>query len=319
MKKKFFESLNFLLVCLIMGTTCFGGGYAMIPIMEKEFAEKRKYVTVDELTEIVAIGQSLPGLISLNTLIILSYRRAGILGVIMSMLGLVIPSVVIITLVYFIYENIIGNKFVDAALLGIKGGVIGILIYAIYKMWKSSVKRWFHFVIVGVTIVLALFTPLNPIYVILIVGGSFIVLFILSELIFKTKWNLERGKNEGVDQLIVNPEQCDSKKSNNPVSDDERFNVEGLDVADGEHSGKLSKSETANYHDLEAYGENDGEENKVTQVDEKELSGNSNSQVNATVRNRKQVDKESSNNNIDEHLTKQSSISSKNSNDEGEL
>lgn len=191
MKQKLKDCWTLFYLCLIMGATCFGGGYGMIPVMEREFVTKRKYVSESDMADIVSLAQSLPGLISFNTVILISYRKAGILGVISSILGLLIPSLVIISVIVVVYEHFADNKWVNSALKGIKFAVIGVLIYAVVKLSKNSLVKWYHYLIAIFVLLLSLFVDINPIYIIITVGVVFTSACYLNDLITKKKKKAE--------------------------------------------------------------------------------------------------------------------------------
>ncbi len=127
------------LAFLKIGALTFGGGYAMIPIIEDEVTKKRKWISEIEILDILAISESTPGPIAVNTATYVGYKVGGILGSIFATLGLAIPSFVIIFVISFFYKDFMQWKVIEAAFKGLKIGVILLLINAVIKL-KKGVK-----------------------------------------------------------------------------------------------------------------------------------------------------------------------------------
>ena len=135
----FIRILVLFLTFMKIGAFTFGGGYAMIPIIEEEVAKKRKWVSDIEILDIIAISESTPGPIAVNTATYVGYKVSGILGSIFATLGLAIPSFVIIFVISFFYKDFIQWKPMIAIFRGLKVGVILLLISALFKL-KKGVK-----------------------------------------------------------------------------------------------------------------------------------------------------------------------------------
>ncbi len=127
--------LNFLKI----GALTFGGGYAMIPIIEEEVTKKRKWVTEMEILDIIAIAESTPGPIAVNAATYVGYKVGGVLGSIIATLGLTIPSFVIIFVISFFYKDFMQWQPIQAIFKGLKVGVIILLFSAVLKL-KKGVK-----------------------------------------------------------------------------------------------------------------------------------------------------------------------------------
>ena len=135
------------------GLLTFGGGYAMIPILEKEVSEKRKWIKDSEVVDILAISESTPGPIAVNTATYVGYEVAGFWGSFFATLGLILPSFGIIFAISFFYKDFMSWQIVQAAFKGLRIGVIILLIKAVLKLKKSiqfSVLSW---IIFGITFV----------------------------------------------------------------------------------------------------------------------------------------------------------------------
>ena len=120
-----------------VGALTFGGGYAMIPIIEEEVTKKHRWISSMEILDVIAISESTPGPIAVNTATYVGYKVGGIWGSIFATLGLALPSFVIIFIISFFYKDFIQWKAVDAIFKGLKVGVILLLIKALIKLSKG--------------------------------------------------------------------------------------------------------------------------------------------------------------------------------------
>ena len=141
MKKdnKFIRLLVLFLTFMKIGAFTFGGGYAMVPIIEEEVTRKRKWISEMEILDILAISETTPGPIAVNTATYVGYKVGGILGSIFATLGLAIPSFVIIFVISFFYKDFMEWKVIAAMFKGLKVGVILLLVNALFKL-KKGVK-----------------------------------------------------------------------------------------------------------------------------------------------------------------------------------
>lgn len=121
-----------------MGAVTFGGGYAMLPILERELTENRDWLTEEELLDYYAIGQSTPGIIAVNVATFVGYKRAGVLGGIVATAGMVSPSIVIISLIASFISNFTEITWVQSALKGINVAVCVLLLSSLMKLQKKS-------------------------------------------------------------------------------------------------------------------------------------------------------------------------------------
>ncbi len=136
-KSKFSTVLELFLVFFKIGAVTFGGGLAMLPIMEQELAEKRDWVTKERLLDYFAIGQSTPGIIAVNVATFIGYTRAGILGGCLATLGVIMPSLIIITIIALFLSGFNDIEWVKKALAGINIGVSALLCKAVWKFHKN--------------------------------------------------------------------------------------------------------------------------------------------------------------------------------------
>ena len=138
-----------------IGAFTFGGGYAMIPLIQNEAVEKHHWVTDDDILEIIAIAESTPGPIAINSATFVGYRAAGILGSVCATLGVVLPSFVVILALSFVLEAFQELPAVQYAFFGIRAGVLALLCKALWTMYKKSPKGWVGYVIMAGSFVLS--------------------------------------------------------------------------------------------------------------------------------------------------------------------
>ena len=137
-KERFVKALKLFGIFAKIGAFTFGGGYAMIPLIEYETAEKRNLVDKEEISDIVAIAESTPGPISINSATFIGYRTCGILGAIFATLGVVLPSFFVMLLIAFFLRHIMDNQYVQYAFFGIRAGVLALIVKAVVNFWKRA-------------------------------------------------------------------------------------------------------------------------------------------------------------------------------------
>lgn len=135
------ELIKMFLVFAKIGVMTFGGGYAMLPILQREIVEKRGWATEEELTDYFAIGQCTPGVIAVNTATFIGHKKRGIIGGIATTLGVVFPSLVIISLIAAFLTNFADIPFVQNALAGVNACVVALIASSVLKLGKSTLKN----------------------------------------------------------------------------------------------------------------------------------------------------------------------------------
>ena len=138
-----------------IGVCTFGGGYAMLPILQRELVENKKWATEGELADYYAVGQCTPGIIAVNTATFVGRGQAGIVGGVVATLGLVFPSLVIIMLIAAFLQNFMHLEFVILAFNGVRAGVVALILTSVIKLVKNSVIDWPTRIIYAVVLVLA--------------------------------------------------------------------------------------------------------------------------------------------------------------------
>lgn len=150
-----------------IGAFTFGGGYAMIPLIQNEAVEKRHWVSDEDILEVVAIAESTPGPIAINSATFVGYKAAGILGSVCATLGVVLPSFVIILLLSYVLQQFQQVLAVQYAFQGIRAGVLALLVKALWTMYKKSPKGWVGYVVMGASFILTAVFDFNVIFVII--------------------------------------------------------------------------------------------------------------------------------------------------------
>ncbi len=164
------ELWEFFVVFARIGGLTFGGGYAMLPILQKEVVEKRGWATEEELLDYYAIGQCTPGIIAVNTATFIGYKRRGLTGGVAATLGVVFPSLVIISIIAAFLTHFADIKLVQDAFWGIRVCVCVLILNAVRKFMKKSIVDicsllLFVFVFFGVV-----WTDVSPVELILAAG-----------------------------------------------------------------------------------------------------------------------------------------------------
>ena len=167
-----------------IGALTFGGGYAMIPILEREIVDRRGWATEEELMDYYAVGQCTPGVIAVNVATFIGYKVGGTLGGIAATLGVVAPSVLIITLIAGILTNFADVPAVKSAFAGIRVCVSVLIVNAVIKLWKKAVVDKATLVLFLLVFLLSLLTGLSPAVFVLLCAAAGILL---------TRWGV-RGK-----------------------------------------------------------------------------------------------------------------------------
>ncbi len=153
-----------------MGLFTFGGGYAMLPMIQKEVIEKYHWASEEEVLDYYAIGQCTPGVIAVNTATFVGYYQKGVLGGIVATLGVIMPSLIIIVLIAALISNFMEIEWVRHALKGVNVAVCILLVNAISNLWSKSIKNIAAFVIFALALLLSLFTGLSTVILVIIAG-----------------------------------------------------------------------------------------------------------------------------------------------------
>lgn len=161
------EGLRLFAVFLKIGAFTFGGGYAMIPLIQKEITEKRGWMTDDDVLEIVAIAESTPGPIAVNAATFVGFRVCGFRGALLATLGVVLPSFLIIFGISFVLRAFQSVRLVQYAFNGIRAGVLALILKALWSMYRQCPKSAVSYVVMAAAFLMTAFLSINVLFVIL--------------------------------------------------------------------------------------------------------------------------------------------------------
>ena len=180
-----------------IGAFTFGGGFAMIPLIEREMVENKNWVKKDEITDLFAVSQCIPGSIAINTASLIGYKIAGKVGCVVATLGVLLPSFLIITVIAAFFSKFSNIPIVKSVLFGIRSCVVGLIIVASISVSKTAIKDRLCILFTVITIICVVFFKLNPIFVILasIIPGIIILKYIPSKA--DSLLGKNRSKNRG--------------------------------------------------------------------------------------------------------------------------
>ncbi len=207
--KKIKTLLTIFLTFLKIGLFTFGGGYAMIAVIEREIVEKKKWIQHDEYMDVVAIAESTPGPIAINSATYIGYKVGGFIGALFATLGVVLPSFAIIVLISIFYEQFIKIALVKHAFHGIQACVAYLILSAGLKMFKKLKKTVLNVVLFSLTLLgivaFTLFFPqvkISSILYILIGGVVGVVVYLITYMAQKSKEQkqLNNADKEGDEQ-----------------------------------------------------------------------------------------------------------------------
>lgn len=154
-----------------MGLITFGGGMAMISVIHSEFSEKNHYVSSEEISDITAVAQTLPGVIAVNSSVMTAYRIGGNLTAVVAGIGAILPSVIILCFATVFYNSFVENPYVRGFLRGVSGAVIALFISTLYKLYKKNLADIYAVVLfILAAALIFIFPSLNAAY--LILGGA---------------------------------------------------------------------------------------------------------------------------------------------------
>lgn len=180
------------LIFFKIGAFTFGGGYAMIPFIEKEIVEETGWIESEDIVDIFAVVQSVPGVIAVNSATFVGYRVAGFLGALAATLGVVLPSFIIISIIALFLYNFRDYPLVKEAIKGVNIGVVALMISAVVRLGKKSVKNLFSWIICILSFFALVLLDISPITVLLVsaIAG-------LAYCFIKSRRTLDTARKEG--------------------------------------------------------------------------------------------------------------------------
>lgn len=162
-----------------IGILTFGGGYAMLPMIQREVVEKRGWATEQEILDYYAIGQCTPGVIAVNTATFIGNKVKGISGGFLATFGVVLPSLIIISVIAAVLTSFSDNAYVQHALSGIRVSVVVLVFYSVLKLHKNAVKDGFGWIIFVLGFLLSVVFGISPVYIVVGCGAAGVVRGIL--------------------------------------------------------------------------------------------------------------------------------------------
>lgn len=183
------ELLEMFAIFARIGGFTFGGGYAMLPMLEKEIVNNKHWATEEELMDYYAIGQCTPGIIAINTATFIGYKVKGIPGAVMATLGVIAPSLVIITVITAFISNFMDLWFVSSAFAGIRACVCVLILDAVLKLGKKALIDNAAKIIFLIVLGIALFTETSSAFLVVGAGAAGMI-------IKGSTGNTDRGEGE---------------------------------------------------------------------------------------------------------------------------
>ncbi|MDD4056952.1 MAG: chromate transporter [Bacilli bacterium] len=161
------EILSLFITFLKIGAFTFGGGYAMIPLIQHEMVEKKKWLTNEEMVDIIAIAESTPGVLAVNTATFVGYKIGKFWGSFFATLGVILPSMIIITIISVFFEDFLKYEYVIYAFKGIRACVAALILHAALRIAKHFPKTAFSYILVVVALVASIILQIRTTYIIL--------------------------------------------------------------------------------------------------------------------------------------------------------
>ena len=159
--------LDLFLTFMKIGAFTFGGGYAMIPLIQREVCTNKKWLKDEDILDIIAIAESTPGPIAINAATFVGFRVAGFFGAFVATLGVVLPSFLIITAVSFVLKAFGDLKVVKYAFAGVRAAVLALLLKALWTLFKVSKKNAVSYALMALAFVFAAFVKVDAVLIIL--------------------------------------------------------------------------------------------------------------------------------------------------------
>lgn len=167
MNNKIPKAIQLFLTFIKIGAFTFGGGYAMLPLIQKEIVEKKHWITDNDILEIVAVSESTPGPIAINAATFVGFRICGFWGALFATLGVVIPSYLIILIISFVLKEFQSIKIIQYAFNGIRAGVLALIIKALWSMYIQCPKNIISYIIMACSFIFTALLNVNVLIVII--------------------------------------------------------------------------------------------------------------------------------------------------------
>jgi len=165
--------VNLFITFFKIGLFTFGGGYAMISLVQSEFVDKKKVVTSEEFMDMIAVSESTPGPIAINMATYIGYKEKGFLGSVISTLGVILPSFVIIFIISLFFNDLLKYRLIQKAFKGIACGVAVIITFAGIKLMKSFKRNWVFITLFILSVIVVILSEIK------IINFSFITIVLI--------------------------------------------------------------------------------------------------------------------------------------------
>ena len=175
------ELIELFLAFARIGGLTFGGGYAMLPMLQREVVENKKWATEAELMDYYAVGQCIPGVIAVNTAVFVGNKVKGLFGAIAASLGVISPSIVIIVAIAAFIQSFSELEIVQNAFAGIRVAVCVLILTAVMKLFKKAIVDKFTFILFAIVFGLTVFVDISPIIFVIIAAIAGIVVKCMKE------------------------------------------------------------------------------------------------------------------------------------------
>ncbi|MDR0494268.1 MAG: chromate transporter [Treponema sp.] len=171
------EYLGLFWAFIVVGATTFGGGYAIVPVLERELIKKRGWITLDEVLDFFTLAQITPGVIAVNIATFVGCKRKGFIGGLIATIGLVLPGVCLMLIISMFVQHFAEYPLVRHALAGIRLAVCALILDTTIKLFKGFFKDYKSLIISIIAFVLSAIFSVSPVYVILGAGLAGFALF----------------------------------------------------------------------------------------------------------------------------------------------
>ena len=158
-----------------IGAFMFGGGYAMLPLLERELIEKKGWTTQEDILNYFAIAQCTPGVIAVNTATFVGHKQKGVVGGIVATVGVIFVPMIIILTIALALQAFWGHPLVARIFSGIRIAVAALIVSAVIKLFKSSVKNWFGIVLYLLAFCAIAFLDVSPVVIVILAALSGLV------------------------------------------------------------------------------------------------------------------------------------------------
>jgi len=208
------EYLELFSTFIKIGATTFGGGYAMIPVLDRELIQKRGWITMEDVMDYYTIAQVTPGVIAVNVSTFVGYKRKGFLGGALATLGFIIPGVTLVTIISLFISRFAGYPFVQHAFAGIRVAVGALIIDTVIKLAKGFFNNAKSVVIFFCAFTLSALLGASPVYV--LIGAGIL------------GWLLYRPKDSGHNPKLKSANQNENADASNAGNDSNVINIDEL-------------------------------------------------------------------------------------------